>query len=551
VALSRRCSIAPFFAVLYPGGLLAAAQSARVDPQTKIEGMVVTRAGNAPVLGADVVLRRNGDSGPPLLVSTDANGHFVAEELAPGDYTVTASKTGYITGVYGARNKSRKPAVISLRPGEKIDGINLRLTATGVIAGHVLGEEGTPRIGAQVSAFLFRYVDGERRLVGAGQANANDLGEYRIYGIAPGRYFLVASQQDSSRYVRRPKGVVEERYVATFYPNADDLTGAVKVEVDEGAATTGINIIMARRKAFHIRGRVAGACRGVRVQLWPKFAFDTSYRGPRNDPDAQGDFDLGGISSGAYILAIIGSSGGQYCSATRQIDVGTADVEGIILTPSPAMDLAGHVSVEEGSEGIQAEFQKLGIVLHPANAAALSMPEPAARPVRDGTFSLWIVDRNPYRVQVTGFTEDFYLKSVHIGVEEAHANIIDLTGVEKPAGSLEILISPNGGRIDGIVKSDQGSPAGGALVALVPGSDRRREDSLFKETTAGSDGEFTFRGIAPGAYKLFAWDDIESRAYEDPDFLRDYEDKGASVTIEAGERKTVEIPVIPSSTSDQ
>ena len=63
----------------------------------------------------------------------------------------------------------------------------------------------------------------------------------------------------------------------------------------------------------------------------------------------------------------------------------------------------------------------------------------------------------------------------------------------------------------------------GATVALVP---TLRRLSRFKEVTTDQFGEFHIDGIAPGEYKVFAWDHIEAGQYQDAAWLKKYDFKG-------------------------
>jgi len=87
-------------------------------------------------------------------------------------------------------------------------------------------------------------------------------------------------------------------------------------------------------------------------------------------------------------------------------------------------------------------------------------------------------------------------------------------------------------------------PATGCIVALIPEPRYRSQTALFKSSTTDQFGHFTLRGIPPGEYKLFAWDDIEPGAYQNPDFLRPYEQKGKSVHVDEGGRVTIELRLI-------
>jgi hypothetical protein len=67
---------------------------------------------------------------------------------------------------------------------------------------------------------------------------------------------------------------------------------------------------------------------------------------------------------------------------------------------------------------------------------------------------------------------------------------------------------------------------------------------LFKTTTADTMGHFSITGIAPGEYKLFAWEQIEESAYQDPEFLKPYESQGQAITIREGSRENAQLKVI-------
>jgi hypothetical protein len=53
------------------------------------------------------------------------------------------------------------------------------------------------------------------------------------------------------------------------------------------------------------------------------------------------------------------------------------------------------------------------------------------------------------------------------------------------------------------------------------------------------------RTIAPGDYKLFAWEDLEPGEYNDPDFIRKYEALATPVRVSESSNLTVEVKVIP------
>jgi hypothetical protein len=101
------------------------------------------------------------------------------------------------------------------------------------------------------------------------------------------------------------------------------------------------------------------------------------------------------------------------------------------------------------------------------------------------------------------------------------------------------------------VKDVDGLPAPGVRVVLVPDSARRNEFRLFKESTTDQYGRFDMRGIAPGDYKLFSWEQVEPNAWEDPDFLKPFEEKGESVSLQEGDGKSLDLVAIRSASNEQ
>jgi hypothetical protein len=59
------------------------------------------------------------------------------------------------------------------------------------------------------------------------------------------------------------------------------------------------------------------------------------------------------------------------------------------------------------------------------------------------------------------------------------------------------------------------------------------------------------RGIAPGEYKVFAWDEIESGAWRDPAFLKKYQSKGKAVSIKQNGQESVPLVLLTSAQAEQ
>mgnify|MGYP001259414705 CR=1 FL=1 len=61
-------------------------------------------------------------------------------------------------------------------------------------------------------------------------------------------------------------------------------------------------------------------------------------------------------------------------------------------------------------------------------------------------------------------------------------------------------------------------------------------------------GRFTFRGITPGDYRIFAWEDIEPFAYFDPAVVKQYEALGKAIRVQEASSESAEVRLIPAAT---
>jgi hypothetical protein len=111
---------------------------------------------------------------------------------------------------------------------------------------------------------------------------------------------------------------------------------------------------------------------------------------------------------------------------------------------------------------------------------------------------------------------------------------------------LKVTISANGGVADGSVQNAKDEPVADALVTLIPNNTKSRSvQSIYKTAYSDQNGHFTIRGVRPGEYKIYAWEDIEDGAYQDPDFVKPHESAGESLSIKEGAHETVQLKLIP------
>lgn len=522
-------------------------QPTRPEDKCSIEGQVVNAQTGDPLKKAHVRLFSNdGQQNNNYSTTTDAGGHFVIQEIDPGTYTALAERNGFTQSQYGARGTIRGATPLPLSPGQRVRDVNFRLVPFGVIAGRVLDEDGEPVEHVQVT--VTRNAHGRRQGAQVGNGQTDDLGEYRIFGLEAGKYYLSATyrQQNMAAQERTPANAPDEGYAPTFYPGTNDATAAVAIDVVPGAQLRGVDVTLLKTRTLRIRGKVINGLgerlpQPVFLTVLPreKAAMGMGFypRAMTQVRNADSTFELRGMTPGAYVLMAQCWDEGKVYVARQSVDVGNNNVDNVSLLLTAGIELKGTVRAD-GPSGTA--LDNLQVSLAPQEMMRMGMQ--GAKVGDDGSFSLSNVQPAIYTVTVFGMPETFYIKSIRMGDTDALETGLDLT--HGGAGLLEILLSPNGGQVDGSVGDPQQPAASSAVVVLAPDGRRREQTAFFKTATTDAQGHFTIKGIAPGDYKLFAWEQSEDPDYQDPEFLKPYENQGEAVTIREGSHESVQLKLI-------
>jgi protocatechuate 3,4-dioxygenase beta subunit len=549
-------------ALCFCGALLpASAQEPAAAKVSSIAGTVVKDPGSEPLKKAMVqVVAEDQKLGGNYTAVTDADGYFRVDNVVPARYRMYVEKTGYIE--VNRRGHKSEVNIFTVQAGQSLEDLQLHMLATSVISGRVTDEDGDPMSGVNVVA--------QRRKPGkAGRETAlngatNDLGEYRLAGLFPGQYWIVAIPPPDIRdYEQHNQKALlgtnledspseaqpDTRYLTTYYPGTYDAMQATSIIVRAGDEMP-VNFTLMPGRAYHIRGTLAGvtAAQKPGVELLSK-AGD-AYRANANEIGPDGQFEVRGVAPGSYVLRAGAGTGTQLLSARQEINVVAADVAGVKLTPLPSFTLSGHIFVE--GDGVTSLAQ------YSPNLRQAELPEdPGFFMNQDffgtnttvdrlGNFEWKNVDPGNYIVQVFGGNgQGFFLKSVRLGGRDVTTGFT----VSGPA-MLELVVSTKGGAVEGTVVEkekdvDDAHPVANATAVAVPEEKYRKLADHFGMGQTDQHGRFTVRGLAPGSYTLYAWQDLEEGVWRDPDFLRSQEANGAAVKVEEGSHQTVELKLSP------
>jgi hypothetical protein len=444
-----------------------------------IRGVVVSAdAQAAPIRRAIVTI--SGEAMPGQSAVTDDGGRFVFGGLAAGTFTVSAAKAAYLPGSHGARRPGQAGSPIALGEGQRVD-VRIPLARGGVLGGVVRDPRGNPRPGVQVGALDLRVAGAiETIYSSATYTTTDDRGAYRIFGLAPGEYAIVATPRTNSlgsigrrsaadmdalllrlRQSTRAGSTAAQgspaasirvpaspayAHVPTYYPGAAQIRDATRVTIAAGDERMGLDFVVAPLRTVTIEGVVQGPAANLSaVQL------TLIIRGPQvpqelgttpslvRRPDATGRFRYASVMPGFYRIIARGTLGPADPAATTSggRGAGTAIAGGAVGRASAGADdaLYGVADVEVSESDVS------GVVLTLEPGSVLS-----GRVAFDGA-----------------------------------PPAVDLT-------KILLRVAPPTGR--GFVDTDGTTFIGNRFGALPP-------------TPVRPDGTFAVPGIAPGAYGLF------------------------------------------------
>ncbi len=285
------------------------------------------------------------------VATTDQQGRFEIRELPAGRYTMTASKGGFVSLQYGQRRPSESGTPIELGDGQTIDKIAIALPRGSVLGGRITDEFGEPVANASVSAWRYGYVGGARRMMPAGQNSrdtTDDQGQFRLFGLPPGDYYVSATLRTGGPEVTDPMGE-PSGYAATYYPGTPNVAEATRVTLAVSQENTGVSFGLIATKLVRVSGQVltstgSPATNGM-VLLVPAGAngrpgMAAQQGGAGNRIDQTGFFRLPNVAPGRYQVQAR-SGARDFEIARMDLMVGAEDVEGLTLVTAPGATING------------------------------------------------------------------------------------------------------------------------------------------------------------------------------------------------------------------
>jgi len=358
-----------------------------------IDGIVTILGTSDPIQGAVVEIRKTdcGKTGGESMSTTSGlDGKFSFKQVRAGSWCVGAAKVGgaFSPVEYQQRGYKSRGLAIPIADNQQIQDIKLMMPRTGNISGRVFDSDGEPMGHVRVQAMEAFYESGQRRLYTLNAVQTNDLGEFSIFWLPPGDYYVSAVPEDPQRqnvtFSVSPPGIgghrsdampplisrknlpdgsyTEEVYAPVYFGGGPDPQRAQKISVAPGSSNSvELSFAGARTGSFHVRGRALNGTTGqpaesAQIRLYPRNWTATAVV-PYAKVDKNGNFDIAGVAPGSY--ALYASSSTRDPNATNPTAIQGISPEQLQQLINQGVNLGGtipigaRIPVEMGNQNIE------------------------------------------------------------------------------------------------------------------------------------------------------------------------------------------------------
>jgi hypothetical protein len=518
-----------------------------------IRGTVVAADTGGPVRRAQI--RASAPQAPlARFATTDDEGRYELLGLPAGTWSLTASKGGFATRRYGQRRDNQIVDPIDLADGQRIVDADFVLPRGGVLAGRVSDEFGEPAAGIRVQVLRSQLTEGRRRLVpvGAITDQTDDTGSFRLYGLAPGDYFVVANFRGG---IIDP-GTGPPAYAPTYFPGTVNIAEAQRIPIGGGQEQLNINFPLLTLRTVLISGTAVSSSgeplangMAMLANVSPAGAASIAV-GSMNGQDVavapatilpDGRFHLTDIAPGSYVLTVyagVGRANPQPEVGSMPVTVGTTDLTGITVTTNRGATVTGAVAVEGGIAG--PELGDLRVVARVQGAAGQGG---FARVSNSGTFRHSAL-MGSYVFGVDGLPAGWMMKSITFDGTDVTDRTVELTGEQQIRA--QVVITNRVLEVNGRAML-RGQPLRDfAVVVFAEDAARWTYPTRYvRAATGDTQGRFTIRGLPPGErYRAIALDYLEEGEAGDPEFLTRLRDAATPFSLREDENRTLDLEIV-------
>jgi hypothetical protein len=524
--------------------IVAAAQTADLRTAT-IEGTVKNLKTGEPLADVRVTATPEVTPGSTTPVptatatktaTTDADGKFSVTAVPPGRYLLSATRT-----LFFRPRRDAGLTALTLAEGQRLTGVQVLLAPTAVIAGRVVDENREPLRSVRVEALRREYREGQRVWVSGTQSTTDDRGEYRLFNLTPGTYYVRATQSNTT---------------PLYYPGVPDSQNAVPISVEGGSEAGAIDIGMRRLPEYSavlkLGGVPPGSTATFTIRRKGGLVSEQQVARPETLPD--NTYRLAQLTPGAYDVLVQVASGAAVQprvlthAGSVPLTIANANEDLGTVSIPPTISVTGRIVVPDALPSPLA-LERLTVTLRAADlpVALTALARGNTTPpgiAADGTFTIPNVAAARYQVSLAGLPAETYLISAREGTREVLDTGFTVSGSQN---ALELRVGGPGsvGSVTGVVVNALGQPMSSSTVVLVPAPARRSNAAAFRVVIADQSGAFSMRSVIAGDYRLLAWEELEPGVHMDPEFLKNFETRGESIRVQPGSPSAATVRIIP------
>ena len=532
------------------GGPVAPPRDGAVKTGTaRVRGHVFSSDNGAPIRRAQVRL-----ASPELrenrLAITDAQGMYEVKDLPAGRYTLTATKGSFVSLQYGQTRPNEPGKPLQILDAQTVDKVDFSLPRGSVLTGRILDEFGEPASDVMVAAMRYQYIQGRRRLTPAGRTSmTNDIGEFRIFGLPPGQYYLSATLRGGGGMMMDAASDDRSGYAPTYYPGTPNAAEAQRINVPIGQAISDITMSLVQTRTARITGTAFDASGkplsgGFLMMMQRTGSMFMTSSGTQIKAD--GSFTVSNVAPGDYTLQAQMPGGmpgelGEF--ATANVTVTGDDLTGVQLIGTRMITATGRIVVDaEAAKSLQPSTMRIATV--PGNPDQMMMGGAGGGRVNDDfTFEL----RTRPGVQLirlqSGLGPSGWMtKAVRVNGVDVTDTGLEFRPNEDISG-IEIELTNQPGTVSGLVTTVRGEPSKDYTV-VVFAQDPQKWGFMSRYLSTGrpdQDGRFQIRSLPAGNYYAVAVDYLEQGEQTDPEVLDKLRDRATSFSLNDGETKTLDL----------
>lgn len=509
-----------------------------------IVGRVVAAAGG-PVSGASVWVRsqRGGVKGRPVV--TDQDGRFVLENLEASVYTVHAARDGYVSAAFGQRRGSGVPRPVSLVAASRASDVEIRLYRGGVITGVVIDHSGSGSPSVRIEAYRRMSINGQLRVVRAGAlARTDDRGEFRLHGLPPDNYYVLATPPVAGIEQRSARGISGD--MQTYFPNSARIAGAEPVKVDVETVQT-VTIALEWGRAYTIRGYVPAfgerESRAVALTIRPLDGL-SAVASRAISISRDGEFTVRGVAPGRYLLqtqnATMPEVGDRMMAAT--VDVLADDVDGVVLQTVEMIEVRGRVILDGGAGRSHPRIR--------VGAGPVDLVAPTGRngvgDVGDDlkfAFRTWT---GLNMIRVTTSDPEWQVAAIATGDgRDVTDSGVELRGGGSPV-ELTVELTARLPQLSGVVRASAAEESVECFIVVFARDEAKWDSRSGRHvaiTRPDQEGQYVIQGLPPGRYHVLGVEWLPGVDVPDPGVLRELASMAQEVSLSQGENRRLDLRV--------